>query len=96
MGVHPGDSITVARDDDDDKEFRSCATPRSRVMREDRRRDKAARRQFAVTPVGRMVVIEMNRASLAPRLWPRGEQGFDRQVAAKRRRRIRSTRSPTT
>ena len=63
MGVHTGDSITVAPGADADRQgiSRSCATPRFAVIREIGVETGGSNMQFAVNPDnGRMVVIEMN------------------------------------
>ena len=61
MGVHTGDSITVAPAQTlTDKEYQICVTPPGGTAR-DRRETGGSNVQFGICPTtGRMVVIEMN------------------------------------
>ena len=62
MGVHTGDSITVAPAQTlTDREYQICATPRRCRHPTDRRRHRRLERPVRGQPEdGRMIVIEMN------------------------------------
>ena len=62
MGVHTGDSITVAPPQTlTDREYQACATPRSPCIRGDRGRDRRLERPVRGRPPRRRtVLIEMN------------------------------------
>ena len=71
MGVHTGDSITVAPAQTlTDKEYQRLRDASAAIIREVGVETGGSNIQFAIEPAtGRMVVIEMNRASRAVRLW---------------------------
>jgi len=72
MGVHTGDSITVAPAQTlTDKEYQRMRDASLAIMREIGVDTGGSNVQFGVDPKdGRMVVIEMNPGSRAPRRWP--------------------------
>jgi carbamoyl-phosphate synthase large subunit len=73
MGVHTGDSITVAPALTlTDKEYQIMRNAEHRVLREIGVETGGSNVQFAVNPKdGRLIVIEMNPRVSAPRRWPR-------------------------
>ena len=72
MGVHTGDSITVAPAQTlTDKEYQILRDASIAVLREIGVDTGGSNVQFAIDPAtGRMIIIEMNPGSRAPRLWP--------------------------
>jgi carbamoyl-phosphate synthase large subunit len=72
MGVHTGDSITVAPAQTlTDKEYQIMRNASLAVLREIGVDTGGSNVQFSVNPKdGRMIVIEMNPASRVPRHWP--------------------------
>jgi len=72
MGIHTGDSITVAPAQTlSDRDYQGLRDAAQRIMRAIRVDAGGSNIQFAVDPRdGRVRVIEMNRASRAPRRWP--------------------------
>jgi len=81
MGVHTGDSITVAPAQTlTDKEYQRMRDAAIACIREIGVETGGSNIQFALNPAnGRMVVIEMNRASRARRRWPRRPPASDRE-----------------
>jgi carbamoylphosphate synthase large subunit len=71
MGVHTGDSITVAPAQTlTDKEYQPAQRLDRRAAR-DRRGHRRLQRAVRINPKnGRMIVIEMNRACRVRRRWP--------------------------
>jgi len=97
MGVHTGDSITVAPALTlTDKEYQRMRDAGGASSAR-RRRDRRSNIQFAVHPQdGRMVAIEMTRACRARPRSPRGHGFPIAKIAAKLRLGYHSTRSRTT
>ena len=82
MGVHTGDSITVAPAQTlTDKEYQRMRDAASRVIREIGVETGGSNIQFAINPTdGRMIVIEMNpRVSRSSALASQGDRLPDRQ-----------------
>ena len=99
MGVHTGDSITVAPAQTlTDVEYQAMRDDAFACLRRVGVETGGSNVQFAVDPAtGRRVIIEMNPACLAPRPWRRKR----RASRSRRSRRVSpsatcSTRSPTT
>jgi carbamoyl-phosphate synthase large subunit len=86
MGVHTGDSITVAPAQTlTDREYQMMRDARSRDARDRRRYRRIERAVRRESRDGRMVVIEMNpRVSRSARRWRRRPPGFPiAKIAAK-------------
>ena len=99
MGVHTGDSITVAPALTlTDKEYQRMRSASIAVLREIGVETGGSNVQFAVDPkTGRMVVIEMNpRVRGRPRWRPRRRDSRSPRSRRGWRSDTRSTRSPTT
>jgi carbamoyl-phosphate synthase large subunit len=81
MGVHTGDSITVAPAQTlTDKEYQIMRNASLAVLREIGVDTGGSNVQFSVNPKdGRMIVIEMNPASRVPRRWPPRPRASHRQ-----------------
>ena len=90
MGVHTGDSITVAPALTlTDKEYQIMRDASLAVLREIGVETGGSNVQFGVNPDdGRMVVIEMNRACRVPRRWLQSDRLSDRQGRRQARGRL--------
>ena len=99
MGVHTGDSITVAPALTlTDKEYQRMRDAARRIIRRVGVETGGSNIQFAINPDdGRMVAIEMNPRVSRSRRWPRRPPDFrSRRLPPSSRSVIASTRSPTT
>ena len=97
MGVHTGDSITVAPvADADDKEYQRMRDAAITIMRAVGVETGGSNIQFALDPAtGRMVAIEMNpRVSRSSALASQGDRVPDRQDRDQARDRLHARRDP--